>query len=203
MRGTFVGTALIVIGTAGVSAQDRPVRVIVPESSPVRLDEGLVFTNTGVVVVPVRNRSQAPVLVTVGVWVFGERGELKGTSSFCSGESLGRGMRRGVAFSLELPGLGTRDAVVATVAHVASPRARWDLGQSATDQAQAAWTTAKGEGGRLSLLESPTDRSAGESCPFACEAVERTCEDACRDGVKAFTCTTLRPAPWSAACSCK
>ena len=199
----FVGAALIVIGTAGVSAQDRPVRVIVPESSPVRLDEGLVFTNTGVVVVPVRNRSQAPVLVTVGVWVFGERGELKGTSSFCSGESLGRGMRRGVAFSLELPGLGTRDAVVATVTHMASARARWDLGQSPADQAQAAWTRAQGGGGRLSLLEIPTDRSASLSCPFACEAIGRACEDACRDGVKAFTCTTLRSAPWSAACSCR
>ena len=203
MRGALVGAALIVIGTAGLSAQDRPVRVIVPESSPVWMDEGLVFIDTGVVVVPVRNRSQAPVLATIGAWVFGERGELKGTRSVCSGESLGRGIRRDVAFSLELPGLGTRDAVVATVAHVASARARWDLDQSATDQAQAAWTAAQGRGGRLSLLESPTGRSASASCPFVCEAAARACEDACRDGVKAFTCTTLRPAPWSAVCSCK
>jgi hypothetical protein len=196
--------AVVLACAAGLVAQDRPVRVVDTAPAPAEIVEGTFFLFGGVLRTTVRNRHTAPVLVTLRAWVFDHDGRLKGTNSYCNGESLERGDRRVVTAPLDIRDLASTDSVSVAVERAYADRRQWTMGDSAETGVRVAGQRARGSGGLLRLEEGPTDGLPAVACPCDCQSTAALCETHCFDrGLRAFTCSPLAFDGCSASCSCK
>jgi hypothetical protein len=193
----------LLLAAASVLAADRPARVVTPSGSPIELDPfRSVLFDSPLLSVGVRNLHSGNVSYALRVWIFQADGTLRGTLDYCAGDQLDRAMRGRVNIPLEIRGVTMRDRPVVTVLRAGSGRATWTLSESPADQLEAARRAAGGSSVTLTLRREDSRDAQLWSCPCDCETARSSCDQACAQGVAAFTCAPFG-GTCSASCTCK
>jgi hypothetical protein len=199
------GTVLLWLAVSPLRAADRDAETITPGNSPVSFDEGRAFLfDTPSISVSVRNTHTAPLLFTLGVWLFTERGELRGVASYCEPQALDRGMRGRFLIPIEVRDVTLRDHAVVTVASAVSGATSWTLHESADEQLEAARAASRGAFARLVLDRHEATEAIALACPCDCPTIQSACAGVCRQtGLAAFSCAPVFGSGCSAGCSCQ
>jgi hypothetical protein len=200
----LIGTLVWAIALAGrAAAADRPAYVIVPDRSPIWLDQSrATLFDTPAVSVSVENRGRAPATFTLRIWIFDGQDRLRGTMDYCVAEPLDRAMRGIYYIPLAIAGITARDRGVVTVAAARTEASSWHLSDTSDQQFTAALAEVRRYAARLSLEQAGPLPDGVALCPCECAVIQAACEATC-GRPSAFRCDPNPARGCSAGCSCQ
>jgi hypothetical protein len=150
-----------------------------------------------------RNGALEPARATVRIVVLDERGHLKGSVAYCTGDPMQPGTRQTVTFPLEIRNVRARDRIVIVTEQVLTTRREYGLKESLGAVLTQARRAAEMRSAEVNTIER-TRTGDVPPCPCECGPAEETGREACGQAeLAAFTCTPMTGGACSESSTCK